>query len=223
MCRIGATQYGEVVGSLLFPGNTLSQQTFQDAVWKMEQTLRILPNRRWQTLLRTDGGFGTDDNIRWGLYQGYEMRAKGFSGKRAGSWGKKAQNWLELEPDQRWAALAPEQLAFSRPTRAIAARWRASLLLVLTYPELPLRNNPAELAARYRARKRDISFGPRTEAGKRAWDTFMTLLATTKKLGISFYDYLRDRVTKSNAIPNLAELIQLAAKELNLGWSYASA
>ncbi len=100
---------------------------------------------------------------------------------------------------------------------------KAALLLVLTYPELPLHNNPAELAARYRVRKRDISFGPRTEAGKRAWDTFMTLLATTKKLGISFYDYLRDRVTKSNAIPNLAELIQLAAKELNLGWSYASA
>jgi hypothetical protein len=98
---------------------------------------------------------------------------------------------------------------------------KAALLLVLKYPELPLHNNPAELAARYRVRKRDISFGPRTEAGKRAWDTFMTLLATTKKLGISFYDYLRDRVTKNNAIPNLAELIQLAAKELNLGWSYA--
>jgi len=100
---------------------------------------------------------------------------------------------------------------------------KASLLLVLTYPELPLHNNPAELAAPYRVRKRGISFSPRTEAGKRAWDTFMTLLATTKKLGISFYDYLRDRVTKSNAIPNLAELIQLAAKELNLGCSYVSA
>lgn len=90
----------------------------------MEQALRILPNRRWQTLLRTDGGFGTDDNIRWGLHQGYEMCAKGFSGKRAGSWGKKVQNWLELEPNQRWAALAPEQLVFSRPTRTIAVRWR---------------------------------------------------------------------------------------------------
>ncbi len=41
-------------------------------------------------------------------------------------------------------------------TRAKQAR----LLLALDSPELPLHNNPAELAARQRVRKRDISFGP---------------------------------------------------------------
>jgi hypothetical protein len=54
-----------------------------------------------------------------------------------------------------------------------------SLLLVLKHPELPLHNNPAELGARQRVRKRDVSFGPRTQDGVRAWDTFMTLAATT--------------------------------------------
>ena len=39
---------------------------------------------------------------------------------------------------------------------------KESLLLVLKYPELPLHNNPAELGARQRVRKRDVSFGPRT-------------------------------------------------------------
>ena len=53
---------------------------------------------------------------------------------------------------------------------------KEALLLVLKHPELPLHNNPAELAARFRVRKRDISFGPRTEDGKNAWDTFMTPL-----------------------------------------------
>jgi hypothetical protein len=48
----------------------------------------------------------------------------------------------------------------------------------------------------------------------------MTLAATCKKLGISFYEYIRDRVTKAKSIPPLAELIQKRAKELNLGWSY---
>jgi len=100
---------------------------------------------------------------------------------------------------------------------------KAALLLVLKHPELPLHNNPAELAARYRVRKRDTSFGPRTEDGKRAWDTFMTLAATTKKLGISFYEYIQDRITKKKAILPLAELISIAAKELNLGWSYSLA
>ena len=98
-----------------------------------------------------------------------------------------------------------------------------ALLLVLKYPELPLHNNPAELAARFRVRKRDISFGPRTEDGKHAWDTFMTLAATTKKLGVSFYSYIRDRITMAMVISPLADLIQKAAKELKLGWSYSLA
>lgn len=113
-----------MVGSLLFPGNTLSQQTFREAVWKLEQALQLLPSHRPQTLLRVDGDFGTDDNLEWALHQGYDVCAKGFSGKRAGAWGKKVSQWVELAPDQRWAALAPEQLAFSRPTRTIAVRWR---------------------------------------------------------------------------------------------------
>jgi len=100
---------------------------------------------------------------------------------------------------------------------------KEALLLVLKHPELPLHNNPAELAARFRVRKRDISFGPRTDDGKNAWDTFMTLTATCKKLGISFYEYIRDRVTKAKSIPPLAELIQKRANELNLGWSYLPA
>lgn len=98
---------------------------------------------------------------------------------------------------------------------------KASLLLVLTYPELPLHNNDAELGARQRVRKRDVSFGPRTQDGVRAWDTFATLAATAKKLGVSFYRYLHDRISAKNQIPPLAELVEKRAKELNLGWSWA--
>jgi ABC-type multidrug transport system fused ATPase/permease subunit len=91
---------------------------------------------------------------------------------------------------------------------------KGSLLPVLKFPELPMHNNPAELAARGRVRKRDVSFGPRTEDGKQAWDTFMTLAATTQKLNVSFYKYVRDRILKKNIIPPLSELIQKAAREL---------
>jgi hypothetical protein len=82
------------------------------------------------------------------------------------------------------------------------------LLLALKYPEMPLHNNPAELGARQRVRKRDVSFGPRTEDGVQAWDTFMTLAETSKKLGISFYAYIHDRISESYKIPNLAEMIR---------------
>jgi hypothetical protein len=100
---------------------------------------------------------------------------------------------------------------------------KESLLMVLKHPEIPLHNNPAELEARQRVRKRDISFGPRTKDGVKAWDTFMSLAATAKKLDISFHQYIHDRVSKANEIPSLASLIEALARELELGASWSAA
>lgn len=82
------------------------------------------------------------------------------------------------------------------------------LLKVFAYPEMPLHNNPAELAVRRRVRKRDISFGPRTADGVAAWDTFMTLAATARQLGVSFYAYIYDRISSTRALPDLADIIR---------------
>jgi hypothetical protein len=97
------------------------------------------------------------------------------------------------------------------------------LLMVLKHSEVPLHNNPAEIEVRRRARKRDVSFGPRTQDGKRAWDTFISLAATAKKLNISFYQYIHDRVTRVRHIPPLAEMIaQQASNRHHLGASWTS-
>jgi hypothetical protein len=95
-----------------------------------------------------------------------------------------------------------------------------TLLMVLKHPELPLHNNASELAVRRRVRKRDVSFGPRTDAGKKAWDTFMSLAATTKKLGVSFYEYICDRVSGANKVPALADLITQQAEHHRLDASW---
>jgi hypothetical protein len=100
---------------------------------------------------------------------------------------------------------------------------KASLLMVLRYPEIPLHNNPVELEARQRVRKRDVSFGPRTQDGVNAWDTFQSLAATTKKLGISFHQYVHDRISRAHQIPSLATLIDDRARELKLGTSWSTA
>lgn len=103
------------------------------------------------------------------------------------------------------------------------ARTRAKkgcLLMVLAHPEISLHNNPAELGARARVRKRDVSFGPRTREGAKAWDTFMTLAGTAMKLGVSFYHYIHDRVSGAYQMPALADLIEERAKDLNLGASW---
>jgi hypothetical protein len=97
---------------------------------------------------------------------------------------------------------------------ALTREKKPELLLVLEHPELPLHNNPAELGARQRVRKRDVSFGPRSPAGSAAWDTFMTLAATTRKLGLDFAAYLHDRFTQAGQIPPLADLIAARAPQV---------
>ncbi len=66
---------------------------------------------------------------------------------------------------------------------------REQLLTVLVHPELPLHNNASELGARQGVRKRDVSFGPRTERGKTAWDSLQTLAETSPKDTVSFVKY----------------------------------
>jgi uncharacterized small protein (DUF1192 family) len=97
---------------------------------------------------------------------------------------------------------------------------KEELLMVLLHPEIPLHNNAAELAARRRVRKRDVSFGPRSDLGKNCWDTFMTLSGTASKLGVNFYHYLTDRLSKAGEVPPLAALIHERAAQLNLGASW---
>lgn len=91
---------------------------------------------------------------------------------------------------------------------------KASLLTVLAHPEVPVHNNPAELGARQRVRKRDLSLAARTPDGVAAWDTFQTIVETAKKLGVNVTAYLRDRLTGRCALPSLATLIAQHAAPL---------
>ena len=86
---------------------------------------------------------------------------------------------------------------------------KSELLMVLKYPELPLHNNDAELGARAQVRKRDVSLHTMTEDGTKANDTFLTIVQTAKKLGVSAYEYIHDRVSKRFRMPSLAELIMV--------------
>jgi hypothetical protein len=128
---------------------------------------------------------------------------------------------LEAEFDKLFSTRTGFDALDSRIAKTKAKK--ESLLMVLRHPEIPLHNNPAELEARQRVRKRDVSFGPRTQDGIKAWDTFMSLAATAKKLGISFHQYIHDRVSKANEIPSLASLIEARAGELELGTSWSAA
>jgi Transposase IS66 family len=90
---------------------------------------------------------------------------------------------------------------------ALTRAKKEQLLKVLQYPAIPLHNNPAELGARQRVRKRDLSLAARTQEGVAAWDTFQTIVETAKKLGVNATAYLRDRLSGRYRLPSLASLI----------------
>ena len=81
------------------------------------------------------------------------------------------------------------------------------LLLVLEFPEVPLDNNEAERALREYVVKRKISNGTRTEVGTQAWEIFLALVGTCRKLGVNFYQYILDRISQTCEMPALANLI----------------
>ncbi len=104
--------------------------------------------------------------------------------------------------------------------KARTLKKRDQLLMVLIHPEILLHNNPAELGARQRVRKRDVSLQARTSDGIAAWDTFQTLVATAKKLGVNIFHYFQDRILQAHAIPPLATLIHDQAQQMALGASW---
>jgi hypothetical protein len=87
---------------------------------------------------------------------------------------------------------------------------KSDLLKVLDKPYLPLHNNLSERDIRDYVKKRKISGSTRSDEGRRARDTFASLKKTCRKLGISFLDYLKDRLVGSGDIPSLGESVRVA-------------
>ena len=92
---------------------------------------------------------------------------------------------------------------------------KAELLMVLDRPEIPLHTNGSENDIRCQVTKRKISGGTRSDNGRDARDTFLSLLKTCDKLGIRFWDYLGDRLAVAGAIavPQLPLIVAQPAQQ----------
>ena len=91
---------------------------------------------------------------------------------------------------------------------------KADLLRVLERPEVPLHNNAMESDIREFVKRRKISGGTRSDAGRRCRDTFASLKKTCRKLGVSFWQYLQDRIRGLHQFARLADLIRQKAQKL---------
>jgi hypothetical protein len=87
---------------------------------------------------------------------------------------------------------------------------KTELLTVLDRPEIPLHTNGSENDIRCQVTKRKISGGTRSNAGRDCRDAFLGLAKTCAKLGISYWDYLGNRLNIPNhpVIPGLSDLVR---------------
>ncbi len=89
---------------------------------------------------------------------------------------------------------------------------KEKLLRVLDHPNLPLHNNRSENDIRDYVKKRKISGGTRSDEGQLARDSYASLKKTCRKLDVSFWQYLLDRVSGENKILPLDQIIYQKAE-----------
>jgi hypothetical protein len=87
---------------------------------------------------------------------------------------------------------------------------KAELLQVLDHPEIPLHTNGSENDIRAQVTRRKVSGGTRSDTGRDCRDAFLGLAKTCAKLGLSFWDYLGDRlgIPGQRVIPYLPDLVR---------------
>lgn len=89
---------------------------------------------------------------------------------------------------------------------------KAGLLRVLERPEIPLHTNASENDIRACVTKRKVSGGTMSADGRTARDVLLGLMKTCRKLGVSFWRYLGDRlrVPGATSVPHLPDLVRRA-------------
>jgi len=116
---------------------------------------------------------------------------------------------LKIAIKARFDELCSTQTSFATLDQALKrlASNKDELLLVLERPDIPLHNNLSERDIREYVIKRKISGSTRSDNGRRCRDTFVSLKKTCQKQGLSFWEFLCDRLKNNNNVPYLPDLL----------------
>jgi hypothetical protein len=200
---------GALLGSALEHGLNPQLVVISDDAGQFNVLLHALCWIHAERLLAKLVGFNEEqrqalDSVRrtvWQLYQDL----KGYKSDPTA----KAKQALK----DRFDALCTTPTCFTSLNKALGRmhRNKDELLLVLERPDLPLHNNLSEGDIREYVKRRKMSGGTRSDEGRRCRDTFSSLKKTCRKLGISFWDYLKDRLRGEKRILPLPTLIETRA------------
>ena len=96
-----------------------------------ETALELAPERRQRTVIRADGGAGSDAHIRWLLARGYHVMLKGSSNRRAKALARQVRRWDRFA--DCWLGEVPAPVDYGRPVRCFIKRRPKNDRLVYSY------------------------------------------------------------------------------------------
>lgn len=122
--RVIASQYDEITCEQLYDGKVQLEKCLIGLVERAENVLDLNENRRKHTILRVDGGGGTDGNINWALRRGYFWMSKVKNWQRTSKLVAPITDWQSVPalPGHE-VAWVPQPHPYEKPMRQLAVRW----------------------------------------------------------------------------------------------------
>ena len=122
--RVMASQYDEIVCEQLQDGKVQLEKCLIGLMEMAENVLDLNEDRRKHTILRVDGGGGTDGNINWALRCGYFWMSKVKNWQRTSKLVAPITDWQSIpELPGHEVAWVPEPHPYEKPMRQLAIRW----------------------------------------------------------------------------------------------------
>jgi hypothetical protein len=143
--RFTLAGYHESLLSVAYPGNRHGYEHFKPALKQLLGQWSWTRDQCQQIIIRSDAEQGTDANVSYVLWLGFQVLMKGYSGRRTQAWVKHTPEaaW-QADPNnvERWAAPTPVRLRLGRCMDSYLLRWlnakrqftHATLLTTLPYP-----------------------------------------------------------------------------------------
>jgi hypothetical protein len=124
--RVQATWYGEVVADRLYNGKTQLPLAFEELVQAAEEVLELDEDKRKRTILRADGGGGSEKDVNWALSRGYQLHTKVYSWDQARKLAGTVEVWHHdpKVPGRQIGWVPGETTKYARPVKRIAVRTR---------------------------------------------------------------------------------------------------
>ena len=127
LARLVCGETQEIFSNQLYPGDTRGDVVFKAMLGKLETVLTLdTAEKRSRVRLRFDAGFGTDANINYALWRGYQLIGKMYTSRRIQKLAATVEEWVSVPTRKgvcgREAGWVKQPHRYARRTLQVAVR-----------------------------------------------------------------------------------------------------